>query len=152
RSSVHPHARGEHTIKKRFPKCWAGSPPRTWGTRRLRVEDSPDLRFTPTHVGNTGACWRPGVASPVHPHARGGHADGFWTSGPSLGSPPRTWGTPDGRLALGQRPRFTPTHVGNTPRTPTCSSTRPVHPHARGEHRPPTRSWPTPPVHPHARG
>ncbi len=70
----------------------------------------------------------------VHPHARGEHRHwgGGWQA-PS-GSSPRTWGTP----AAGQpdlfRPRFIPTHVGNTTIPASASRCCSVHPHARGEH------------------
>ena len=76
RTTVHPHARGEHRCGATRKTCSCGSSPRTWGTRMTATPDSQLSRFIPTHVGNTypdraGRCIRP-----VHPHARGEHAGG----------------------------------------------------------------------------
>ena len=131
-------------------------------------------RFTPTHVGNTRDDGRfvfwgggspprtwgihanadhAGLLRPVHPHARGEYAleSPAWPGG--VGSPPRTWGILPLSLCRISIQRFTPTHVGNTPTTPSsrhCHGSPPrtwgilcvsdirasasVHPHARGEY------------------
>ncbi len=50
------------------------------------------------------------------------------------GSSPRMWGTPPAHSTTCHRPRFIPTHVGNT-RFPLSGPVDPaVHPHACGEH------------------
>ena len=133
---VHPHARGEHVSagKKAFPTT--GSSPRTWGTLQGLTLVFGNLRFIPTHVGNTArahACLR---ESPVHPHARGEHiSESQWKSR-QAGSSPRTWGTQSLAERFVNVERFIPTHVGNTAAARACRREPPVHPHARGEHAP----------------
>jgi hypothetical protein len=51
----------------------------------------------------------------VHPHARGEHERCGVAVTPTIGSPPRTWGTLHAPPAIAGTRRFTPTHVGNTP-------------------------------------
>ena len=114
--------------------CAAGSPPRMWGTPGLSPLNYPDLRFTPTHVGNTETSISLNAVQTVHPHACGEHSTGRQKSGALAGSPPRMWGTrrlPDGHNSAD---RFTPTHVGNTRLVPPCKASCTVHPHACGEH------------------
>ncbi len=153
---VHPHARGEHKHAVITEINRDGSSPRTWGTPVQASGGRRDLRFIPTHVGNTR--YKIGVVSPVavHPHARGEHTDWIKALKSAIGSSPRTWGTrPTGALHAipqsGSSPRtwgtpvtsgvyvafrrFIPTHVGNTSCPPPAATQRTVHPHARGEHR-----------------
>ena len=92
--SVHPHARGEHDRLGRHVTADNGSSPRTWGTRGQGHDPERQIRFIPTHVGNTqNPClsWR---LMTVHPHARGEHSVVVPAYRPSTGSSPRTWGTP----------------------------------------------------------
>ncbi len=132
--SVHPHARGEHRPARLFNGAVTGSSPRTWGTLALSDGGILQIRFIPTHVGNTCAFSTQAPKLSVHPHARGEHKRLKRRAGRVHGSSPRTWGT---RLALLHRVlhlRFIPTHVGNTAATPPPHATKSVHPHARGEH------------------
>ena len=132
--SVHPHARGEHTLLSLHTFHHSGSSPRTWGTHRHGVFDVLTVRFIPTHVGNTLSSKSAFFALAVHPHARGEHAeitDALFTK---IGSSPRTWGTPDAMAMDAQPARFIPTHVGNTQNVASTTITQTVHPHARGEH------------------
>ena len=73
RSSVHPHARGEHWNLRNRLSATAGSSPRPWGThlriRRMIMEE----RFIPTPVGNTCDAMAGRSRHSVHPHARGEH-------------------------------------------------------------------------------
>ncbi len=55
RSSVHPHARGEHWRARPSVSPEWGSSPRAWGTHGLCLRLGEALRFIPTRVGNTGA-------------------------------------------------------------------------------------------------
>src|SRR5208282_1967880 len=97
----------------------SGSPPRAWGT--LGVNDVPEVypRFTPTRVGNKLLASPRSRQASVHPHARGEHFRANHTIGPSCGSPPRAWGTRHDLDTDTTEVRFTPTRVGNTPKTST---------------------------------
>ncbi len=94
RVSVHPHARGEHTVFSTTGSARIGSSPRTWGTLLAAGTGSP--RRT------------------VHPHARGEHRPDLRAPPNGIGSSPRTWGTHPRCACARRRWRFIPTHVGNT--------------------------------------
>ncbi len=111
---VHPHIRG-------------GTPPVV--TVRVYLP-----RFIPTHVGNTIPGAEARLNRPVHPHTRGEHGPLGAAMSPGIGSSPHTWGTHDSAPLNGARPRFIPTHVGNTDDLKRFVVHRPVHPHTRGEH------------------
>ncbi len=134
RPSVHPHARGEHTVWTSKIRVPYGSSPRTWGTLCLTDQEPAQGRFIPTHVGNTSPPRRRSCRSTVHPHARGEHITANNAVAAASGSSPRTWGTPGATLDRGLKLRFIPTHVGNTNSQAFGSRTPSVHPHARGEH------------------
>ena len=141
----------------------SGSPPRTWGRRRLqsrplprpavhphaRGEDPHGVRperqaerFTPTHVGKTPSPRRSGTScSAVHPHARGEDLTVASDGNSVRGSPPRTWGRRTKGPCLTAPMRFTPTHVGKTDPAGAGEVGLTVHPHARGEDRAGS-SWP----------
>ncbi len=132
--SVHPHACGEHAaIFDKFSQPF-GSPPRMWGTLVSSHLFSGGGRFTPTHVGNTGASGLKWYHFSVHPHACGEHARRRQACPQYRGSPPRMWGTPQAASACHRVSRFTPTHVGNTRRLRSGDNIDSVHPHACGEH------------------
>ncbi len=131
---VHPHARGEHGPRIFTREIRVGSSPRPWGTPRSDWAASWTARFIPTPVGNTAGDLRTNGHRPVHPHARGEHNEPMLNVQYCDGSSPRPWGT---RACAGELPveaRFIPTPVGNTSRESRSSSSRAVHPHARGEH------------------
>src|SRR5690606_38629637 len=92
------------------------------------------IRFIPTHVGNTRKPHQPVAELPVHPHARGEHQPSASKSATVGGSSPRTWGTLLSCPDETHKPRFIPTHVGNTAFLVPRQTAAPVHPHARGEH------------------
>ena len=75
------------------------------------------------------------ASSAVHPHARGEHRAVFFSASAMTGSSPRPWGTLLFQLGQPIRDRFIPTPVGNTEVQYPCQPKKPVHPHARGEHR-----------------
>ena len=54
-TTVHPHACGEHLLMHCKRSMKAGSSPRMWGTPAQERGDPRDVRFIPTHVGNTPA-------------------------------------------------------------------------------------------------
>ena len=152
--SVHPHARGEHDCRQGTHGGLFGSSPRPWGTRRIGRVFSVESRFIPTPVGNTSKKVVSPAWVPVHPHARGEHLGSTDFTGTVNGSSPRPWGTPHNPVDVAARVRFIPTPVGNTFQaadgspfdrfipTPVgntlgrrrAAKSRPVHPHARGEH------------------
>ena len=137
--AVHPHARGEYKeLKCPHPKA-NGSPPRTWGIRCTVGAQAMHLRFTPTHVGNTGSAALVSGWVSVHPHARGEYLVQLRPKCTLLGSPPRTWGIRLRLFLCRFGLRFTPTHVGNTDRIRSSAPPCPVHPHARGEYDRPSR-------------
>jgi len=105
-----------------------------WGTHHHCVAVCLDLRFIPTHVGNTNGWDIHCVFMAVHPHACGEHGISCSLLSCINGSSPRMWGT---RRDHARRPghrRFIPTHVGNTASSPTPHRQQSVHPHACGEH------------------
>ena len=53
RTSVHPHACGEHLRSACTANSILGSSPRMWGTPRYPGSSAAGIRFIPTHVGNT---------------------------------------------------------------------------------------------------
>jgi len=134
RSTVHPHARGEHVLLVPVTVAAFGSSPRPWGTRATRLTGSQKARFIPTPVGNTSPARRPATLRSVHPHARGEHTLPCWPHWYVSGSSPRPWGTRGEAVGRLQPSRFIPTPVGNTTARSTSTGSRPVHPHARGEH------------------
>ena len=132
--AVHPHACGDHRLRRFRPRRVRGSPPRVWGPReRLRLE-SLEHRFTPTRVGTTPAIAATAAAPTVHPHACGDHGLTFTRSDSTSGSPPRVWGPLRARIGRRRPTRFTPTRVGTTRRGRPRGRPPAVHPHACGDH------------------
>ncbi len=69
----------------------------------------------------------------VHPHGRGELATNLSCKLDTLGSSPRTWGTPSITVTQLCNGRFIPTDVGNSSPASRISSIPSVHPHGRGE-------------------
>jgi len=134
RYSVHPHTRGEHAFIIHLPSDYDGSSPHTWGTPAPESTPQPDIRFIPTHVGNTHSCEHYLTNGAVHPHTRGEHLGLLLPIHISTGSSPHTWGTLGGEIEKVLIDRFIPTHVGNTPAPKVGYLPVLVHPHTRGEH------------------
>ncbi len=132
--AVHPHACGEHTGVCEGTRGSLGSSPRMWGTHQRLLYVVFEIRFIPTHVGNTPIRTRCRQGPPVHPHACGEHSPQLLIILISLGSSPRMWGTHDRRPAEEVGDRFIPTHVGNTLCGRLGAGVVAVHPHACGEH------------------
>jgi len=91
--TVHPHACGEHYVPGCVHLTHPGSSPRMWGTHRPLCHDMSQLRFIPTHVGNTNAAGNQDLARAVHPHACGEHILFPLVVLYGVGSSPRMWGT-----------------------------------------------------------
>ena len=111
--SVHPHARGERSLRTITKFSETGSSPRTWGTLTDGDHGQRGNRFIPTHVGNARSGRISTELRPVHPHARGERAPGRGSGLRFTGSSPRTWGTPAKTDKPNEQTRFIPTHVGN---------------------------------------
>ena len=94
RSSVHPHARGELAIIAGAGVGLYGSSPRSWGTHEDLSPAIDLIRFIPTLVGNSLSCDSISRRILVHPHARGELVPWRYVIGNSIGSSPRSWGTP----------------------------------------------------------
>jgi len=92
-AAVHPHACGEHRIVLLLYLNRGGSSPRMWGTRVTFENRCLNIRFIPTHVGNTIEYVENGQSHAVHPHACGEHVIGIDKGGLDDGSSPRMWGT-----------------------------------------------------------
>ena len=111
---VHPHACGERLASWSLIDFSGGSSPRMWGTLLGNVLGRKELRFIPTHVGNTVLISLRPLDPSVHPHACGEHMATLVADDSVTGSSPRMWGT---RISYGHPSlhlRFIPTHVGNT--------------------------------------
>ena len=91
RGAVHPHACGKHATASALDAVDNGSSPRMWGTLPLIPAPVEEVRFIPTHVGNTvnGIISEPSLS--VHPHACGEHLCGHSEPVHGVGSSPRMW-------------------------------------------------------------
>ena len=111
--SVHPRARGEQAIKRRWSHSPCGSSPRTRGTGVRSRHTACSSRFIPAHAGN-----------------RSKHT---CTVNPLPGSSPRTRGTGHRAPARKTAGRFIPAHAGNRETVAMSVNSAVVHPRARGE-------------------
>ena len=131
---VHPHVRGEHSVRCEQEPGIHGSSPRPWGTLPAAVPAVMIGRFIPTSVGNTHSIPGPTQRATVHPHVRGEHLRIPASSYRRDGSSPRPWGTRPRNAQAQGVDRFIPTSVGNTHPRDKLRLLKPVHPHVRGEH------------------
>jgi len=134
RNTVHPHACGEHKNEEHHIIIYSGSSPRMWGTPLQALNKRFQMRFIPTHVGNTEGQYPSVQRGAVHPHACGEHCYALFLMLLQRGSSPRMWGTLVIPGLAHPYPRFIPTHVGNTPVDAGPATHHAVHPHACGEH------------------
>ncbi len=109
-----------------------------WGTLVEICVLVDQIRFIPTHVGNSLRGSPRSTAFSVHPHACGELAAIGCCFGASAGSSPRMWGTRGEGGGWVYPGGFIPTHVGNSSAALCPPSEIAVHPHACGElaHRP----------------
>ena len=133
-STVHPRARGEHTVKHSVHRLTDGSSPRSRGTFANPQTNFQRRRFIPALAGNIELPPVCAGLSTVHPRARGEHCPGIrWTLS-SRGSSPRSRGTFQKGGPFKDRFRFIPALAGNIAISCTLNSLVAVHPRARGEH------------------
>ena len=112
--SVHPHMRGEHSLKIATQETLFGSSPHAWGTQELILPTNEISRFIPTCVGNTSQAETINTLCAVHPHMRGEHYTDAIDNAFAYGSSPHAWGTHPSHRAQLPLFRFIPTCVGNT--------------------------------------
>ena len=132
--TVHPRARGEHSTASFSIAVNDGSSPRTRGTLGHWRATPTGCRFIPAHAGNTLNPRLFGGKLPVHPRARGEHANHSAHWAHSHGTSPRTRGTLHWTVEGQRGGRFIPAHAGNTSSCCISICYCPVHPRARGEH------------------
>ena len=70
-SKDHPHIRGEYAKVEDWAKERGGSPPHPWGILDEEIVLAPELRITPTSVGNTLNYFTDLSGQKDHPHIRG---------------------------------------------------------------------------------
>ena len=130
---VHPHGCGERDDLAGGGVDLDGSSPRVWGTHIGHVDDSRDLRFIPTGVGNARKHPEQPGQNPVHPHGCGER--GAFRIDPRAvdGSSPRVWGTRLIHQIRIAQVRFIPTGVGNAKESAVVRKIIAVHPHGCGE-------------------
>ena len=131
--TVHPHACGELAVQERKFKNSSGSSPRMWGTPSYSYLAEFNLRFIPTHVGNSSDVIEYYENRAVHPHACGELQEPADDHIHMLGSSPRMWGTLNLYPEEEAQFRFIPTHVGNSNHIKFNLGVLSVHPHACGE-------------------
>jgi len=132
--AVHPHSRGEHGMRMPDAGSMGGSSPLARGTLNAASVIVEPERFIPTRAGNTASVTRSSPAVAVHPHSRGEHCAAFRPRASTGGSSPLARGTQNMVQRKLAETRFIPTRAGNTRPSKSQSTTRPVHPHSRGEH------------------
>ncbi len=151
-ASVHPHRRGDGTLRFLHQTASIGSPPQAWGRLVHRHRKIAHVRFTPTGVGTAMFAPIPAHPSSVHPHRRGDGASAIVGKRATTGSPPQAWGRLDRENRTLDHPRFTPTGVGTAPFRSSARRCQAVHPHRRGDGFTGVRGYGLTPVHPHRRG
>ncbi len=97
---AHPRGRGEHGRCQDLHPVTLGSSPRTRGTHTHHPRPLQDQRLIPADAGNTWATDPVRQMRRAHPRGRGEHADLEVSDPETLGSSPRTRGTPRGWWSL----------------------------------------------------
>ena len=129
----HPHACGENSWTRVAQHTSAGTSPRVWGKRAMRISNKTKSRNIPTRVGKTWLLVSRGLCYTEHPHACGENQLKVCRISARHGTSPRVWGKPRERHGAGRVPRNIPTRVGKTPLKRKAKVRCPEHPHACGE-------------------
>ncbi len=151
KGTVHPHPRGEYYLFEIGNKPARGSSPPAWGILYEFVNHHSQLRFIPPAWEYSRGSTRSSHDS-VHPHPRGEYDMANAENKKRAGSSPPAWGILVLRPGGGQRQRFIPTRVGNTPSAHKETWRRTFIPHPRGEYALSPSLPSEPVVHPHPRG
>ena len=131
---VHPHTCGEYKVMIAIPPLVYGSSPHMWGILIVGTNDAQQLRFIPTHVGNTALTATSLTFSAVHPHTCGEYLSTCPALEEQCGSSPHMWGILGRSYPVSPCWRFIPTHVGNTKSAAFIIRHSTVHPHTCGEY------------------
>ena len=132
--SDHPHAGGEHNLRRRRRYYQSGPSPRGWGALARARSARLARRTIPTRVGTTGGGYLVALVWADHPHAGGEHAIDRLLCFVSEGPSPRGWGAHSLVGLDGLRGRTIPTRVGSTRSIFMSIPVFSDHPHAGGEH------------------
>ena len=93
KDTVHPHWRGEQSLRSFHRSLLNGSSPLAWGTASIAYHNQGSCRFIPTGVGNRSTVQFFISVVPVHPHWRGEQEVIMKTILIRIGSSPLAWGT-----------------------------------------------------------
>jgi hypothetical protein len=130
---VHPRARGDLAPSTCCITSANGSSPRSRGSPRGDDPRRCRLRFIPALAGISPTPWQPSSPGPVHPRARGDLAALVPFSGATVGSSPRSRGSPPGARRGTAGTRFIPALAGISAARPPGIGQGSVHPRARGD-------------------
>jgi hypothetical protein len=122
RPTVHPRARGEHTLNAFAEHANSGSSPRSRGTLGELPIPMRILRFIPALAGNTMSHCPGTSGESVHPRARGEHFSRPAPCHVVCGSSPRSRGTRGRGPGNRRSSRFIPALAGNTLLLSYCST------------------------------
>ena len=131
--SVHPRVRGELSVRDTRCQPPVGSSPRTRGTPDDPARGPGLGRFIPAYAGNSPSPSGSPASRPVHPRVRGELQQRAVRVVPTVGSSPRTRGTPNLRIGIPCTIRFIPAYAGNSADGERPDTPSPVHPRVRGE-------------------
>ncbi|AGL89214.1 hypothetical protein LBFF_1321 [Limosilactobacillus fermentum F-6] len=110
----HPHIHGEHSVLTGYYTSAQGSPPYTWGARKMKITINANQGITPIYMGSTGPALDHLHLLQDHPHIHGEHRCLPGSRQSALGSPPYTWGAlislPPILIYIG----ITPIYMGST--------------------------------------
>ena len=112
--TVHPRARGEHSVHQTRTAEDPGSSPRSRGTLPHTMSSTGTVWFIPALAGNTCFADTTNSTTPVHPRARGEHSGRQSRTSLLSGSSPRSRGTRNKQEPVLILQRFIPALAGNT--------------------------------------
>ena len=133
RTTGHPHAGGEITMRQSDATQRCGPSPRGWGNRRGAVARRALVRAIPTRVGKSRRKQAVAVRKAGHPHAGGEIVPHELCVGAPRGPSPRGWGNQHKAPHVSLDDRAIPTRVGKSAGGRKRFFRPPGHPHAGGE-------------------
>ncbi len=133
--TVYPRIRGEHKKHNWLLRSDTGLSPHTRGTPLHIVTFTATDRFIPAYAGNTTLRQLTVKQETVYPRIRGEHRRIYGLHAARIGLSPHTRGTHPLAFSGFLTPRFIPAYAGNTSQLKNASTSTPVYPRIRGEHR-----------------